>query len=202
MSTTFPLGPPPAIAASERISLKHNYNFQKSPYSGAVSATTQGYTEWSFEIGYPPMSYAKAQTFMAWVDSLRGQYGTFTYQPRKSGLAVTGKTLFSTAFATTTDIIVSGWAGTQSSGLVVGAFLSFGGQFFRITAAPLNSTLGKCTISIEPPVRVNIAAATPIEFATPTITLRMEGGENGQAAGVSHDPEASYVDAISAVEAR
>lgn len=198
----YPISSPPLTAATETVALRQQYSFAESPFSGAQVTTSYGFTQWQVTIGFPPVNPTQAKTFMAWLDSLKGQQGSFTYRPVGSGVAsVTGKSLSSTAFQTTDAVNVGGFAANGATGLSAGDYCQIGTQFFRIVSvgATANGS-GIATVGIEPYVRTTYAAGTPVNFATPEVRLRLAQSE--EAPAQSRDPEIWSLPTLNCIEAR
>lgn len=51
---------------------------ERSPFTFASQAQASAGQMWQADIELPPMKYADAEQWIAWLVSLRGQYGTFT----------------------------------------------------------------------------------------------------------------------------
>jgi len=197
----FPLSAPPLTPATESIELKHYQSAQKSPYTGHQTVV-ENFAEWIVELGFAPQraNSTAAKAFLAWRDSLRGSLGTFLYQPHGSGLALTGKTLASAGNAYSNEILVGGWTASQASGLNAGDYLSISNNLFRIVAAPATANgSGQCTLSLEPRLKVTFASSTAVNFATPTVKLRLANED--ETAGYSRDVDALTLPTIKATEA-
>lgn len=202
--TTFPISAPPVSVAAEQIGLTQKYTAMSSPFSGAYVSTSLGFSQWHVEISFPPIhptNMASAKAFMSWLDSLQGSRGYFTYQPFGSGVALTGKTLSSTANAMTNTINVGGWSASQATGLAAGDYLTISNQMFRIVSAPASANgSGIATLSIEPFVRLTISSGNTVNFQTPTVNLRVDAEDQSMA--MSRDPEAIYLPTLKCIEAR
>lgn len=186
--TTFPISGPPVTPATEQIGLLDKSTYMESPFTGAQVTTTQGYRQWQVTISFPPVTAAEANLFMGWLDSLEGQRGYFTYRPIGSGLAITGKTLNAAANQGTNIINVGGWSAGAATGLSVGNFFSLGTSMFRITSVAANANgSGVAAVSFVPAVRTTVASGTSVNFATPSVQLRVSSGD--QAPAVSRDPD-------------
>lgn len=170
----------------------------KSPHTG-FTTIVDNYSEWEVKLTFAPQSRTGARAFLAWFDRLQGSVGTFTYQPHGYGKAVTGKTLFSTGYAYATSIVATGWTASAATGLDEGDLFTLAGKLYRITTVPANADgSGKATISFEPGLPADVAAATSINFATPTVTLRVVQGDEADGGGVSIDSDFLYLDGITA----
>jgi hypothetical protein len=168
----------------------------KSPHTGAM-VVVDNYSEWIVELSFPAQSRSTsaAKAFMAWFDSLQGARGSFTYRPQGSGKNVTGKTLAATANAYTNEILVGGWAANSATGLENGDYLGLSGKLYRISSvSPITNGSGQVTVSIEPSVRVAVASGAAVNFANPTVTLRLTLDDG--MGGYSTDPDAIYLDSI------
>jgi hypothetical protein len=141
------------------------------------------------ELGFAACTKADANAMMAWVDSLLGGIGTFTYSPPGEGVSVTGVTLNGIAHAYSNVINVSGLSSPPN---LIGQLISIQNRLYRINAYDSTS------LSITPSIRADIASGTAVNFTSPTGTFRL-AGENPP--GISRDVDARYPDGITAVEA-
>lgn len=197
---SFPIAGPPLTPSSERIALKYKQGVMQSPLSGATTIINN-FAEWHVELGFAPQTLAQARKMEAWRNSLQGSVGTFLWSPVGASKPLTGRTLASTAYAMGNALVVTGWAANGASGLVAGDYLSISNTLFQITNAPANADgSGNCTLTVAPQLRKDFAAGSAVEFVAPTCLLRMTGSDD-EAAGMSRDIDASYPDAIKAVQA-
>jgi hypothetical protein len=134
------------------------------------------------------MRPADAELVRAWLNSLRGQIGTFRYFPRKAFVStVTGKTLALAGYAYSNTISIGGWTANQASGLRVGQFFTIGDQLLTISSAgAVADSTGKVTLEFEPPLRKTFATATDVNFATPSALFRLSTSD---AAGFTLTPD-------------
>lgn len=178
-----------------------NQGVMRSPYSGATTVI-DNFAEWEFVLGFPPVSSTGAKPFLAWFNSLQGAIGTFTYTPHGAGKAITGKTVYSTGFAYANSIIVTGWSAGAATGLVAGDWFTLSSKLFQITAVGANADgSGHATITFEPSLRANVASTTAVNFATPTVVLRVQTDNKAGGGGSSLGPDGIAFDALTATEA-
>ncbi|PTW49364.1 hypothetical protein C8J25_101872 [Sphingomonas faeni] len=174
MALVYPIPFPSQAPATQRLTLNRRQSATESPFTYAVQVVDTA-AQWAFEWSWPIMSHVKAEALTGWLLSLKGQIGTFTYRPRQaltSGL--TGRTLAIQGYASNDAISVAGWAANASSGLRAGQFFQLGKQLLRIVDANAGADAnGRVTISFEPSLRANIAAATPVNFASPAGEFRL-----------------------------
>lgn len=145
-------------------------------------------SRWELQWSWPRMTWAKAQALRAWLDSLRGQVGTFRYYPR--GLvsaAPVGITLATAGSAYVNTISAGGFTANGATNLLTGQYFSLGEQLFRITAAPVTADPnGLATVSFEPDMRTAFAAGTSVNFTRPSVLMRLVASDG---LGFTLDPD-------------
>lgn len=196
---TYPLGPTPLTPSSEDLTLLRKQGISQSIFSGATQIINN-FAQWQVELGFNPVYRGsdEEREMNAWLFSLKGSEGSFLYFPVDSGKDITGKTLFNPGFAESTSILVSGWTGSEATGLEAGDYFSIGNKLFCITGVPVNATGGNVTITFEPALRNNVAQGSTVNFFDPRVEVRLAGGEGGQ--GSNKSPEFTYIKPIQAVE--
>lgn len=196
---TYPLSAVPVTPTTEDFTLLRKQGISQSPFSGATTVINN-FAQWQVQLGFAPVRRGSSQerAMQAWVLSLRGSEGSFLYYPVDAGKPIAGKTLYDTGYAESSSVLVTGWTGSEATGLAAGDYFSIGNKLYCITQAPVNATGGNATISFEPPLRANASPGSTVNFATPRVEMRLAGGDGGQ--GASKDPEVTYLKPISAVE--
>lgn len=146
----------------------------ESPHTFAQQ-TVSNADHWVLEFVWPRMSHGDADRVAAWLDSLKGQIGTFTYTPRNAyRSALTGRTLALAAYSYSDTVSVGGWASNSPSDLFLGQYCQIGERLHRITSAPANADAsGRCLIEVVPQVRKTQNAGTAVEFVKPKGTFRL-----------------------------
>jgi hypothetical protein len=171
---TYPIAFPAKAPAQEKLTIQHKQAAMESPHTFAQQ-TVSNADHWVLEFDWPRMSHADADRIQAWIDSLRGQLGSFTYTPRNSfKSALAGRTVAQAAFSYANTVNMGGWAAGAVSGLNLGQYCQIGERLHRITSAPAYADAnGRCLVEVTPQVRKTQAAGTAIEFANPRGTFRL-----------------------------
>lgn len=176
---TYPLFFPTKAVAREKLQLNFRQAAMESPHTFAFQAVNTA-AQWTLDITWPRMSHAQAQVVQGWVNSLKGQVGTFRYSPRSAvNTALTGRSLASTAYGYAETIRMTGWAANSTSGLSVGQFFSLGDQLLQITAAPAAADAnGQVLVEFQPMLRRTFTTGTAVNFATPSGVFRLASAES------------------------
>lgn len=147
---------------------------QVNQYTGAV---------WEAEITLPPMSYADAKRWEAFILSLRGMRGTFLMgNPLHTDLSgtATGIQLDGQGVIRDTSINITGSA---SGTIKAGDYFQIGaGSDAHIHAVVQDETLdgaGAGSIDIEPPLRTTYADNTSLDFTLPKGVWRLSSNDIG-----------------------
>lgn len=150
----------------------------ESPYTFKTTIINTA-SQWTLEYAWPAMTHPNAEVLQAWLDSLKGQVGSFLYTPRQAySSALTGRTLARAAYAYNDTIAVAGWSQGAPSTLRSGQMMQVGAQLLRIiTASSVSDGNGVVTISFEPSLRVDYAANVPVVFQAPKGTFRLATSE-------------------------
>ena len=175
---TYPLTPPAVSGpAAERLRLVRVQAAMQSRFSGTMQVV-DNFASWQLELSLARMTFADAERWAAFFDSLRGQIGTFRYAPWQSAAsALTGRTLGATLNVYATSAVLAGWSGSAASDLRPGQFIQIGDQLLRLTAVPANATSGQCTVEFEPYARTTYASGTAVELVAPKGLFRLSAGD-------------------------
>jgi hypothetical protein len=169
----YPLPFPNKSPALQRLWLVHKQTVHQSPFSGKQQQTNL-YAQWNLEFTWPRMSPVEADGLDAWLSSLEGQNGTFTYTPVQDPSALTGRALNQATFAESNTIEIAGWTANQLSTLRVGQFAQIGTQLIRLTAVPLNADAnGNCVVEFAPRLRSNYPRFQSVVFTNPKGLFRL-----------------------------
>lgn len=125
---------------------------------------------WEFTVTFPPMRRPAFAPIEAFLNSLRGQYGTFTIVPpdrRAPQGALGGTPLVNGAAQTGSSIDVKGGSINITDWAKAGDFVIFGGdtKVYQITADASTDGSGNITLSIYPPL-----LTSPADNASVTLT--------------------------------
>ncbi|MBB5709445.1 hypothetical protein [Sphingomonas xinjiangensis] len=176
---TYPLSFPSKAPAREKLQLNYRQTAMESPHTGAFQATNTA-AQWNLEVTWGRMTQAEAQIVAAWINSLKGQVGTFRYSPRINiGVPVTGVTLAQPAYAYGDVCRMGGWAAGAETRLRVGQFFNLGDQLLQITAvAAIADGNGHALVEFSPMLRKDFAAGTEANFTKPTGVFRLISAES------------------------
>lgn len=171
---TYPIAFPPQAPAQEILRVAFQQAAMESPHTYAQQTITKA-DHWLLEFQWPRMSHAEAERIAAWIDSLRGQIGTFTYSPRKGvSTNLTGVTVAQVAYGYSSTVSLAGWAAQGVSGLSLGQYCQIGERLHRIVSAPTNADAnGRCLVEVVPQIRKTQAVGTPVDFQNPKGTFRL-----------------------------
>lgn len=144
-------------------------------YTGAV---------WEAEIKLPPMKYADARQWEAFILALRGMRGTFTMgNPLNTNASgtVSGASFDGAHSVRATEISITG-GGANATVLAGDTFQIGTGADSRIHMVVQSVTLdgsGAGIIDIEPPLRTGVADATSLDFTLPKGVWRLSSNDIG-----------------------
>ena len=171
---TYPLQFTAQAPAREQLKINNRQAAMESPHTYAMQVVHTA-SQWTLDFTWPRMTVAEAQVCQAWLDSLRGQVGTFRYTPRaRTRNALTGRSLAQAAYAYGNTVGLSGWSGNAAGGVAVGQFFQLGDQLLRVTAVPANADAnGQLLVEFEPMLRANYAQGATVNFTNPSGLFRL-----------------------------
>lgn len=163
---------------TERLTLTHRQAAMASNFTLAQT-TIHTASQWSLEWSWPDMRPDRAEMVRAWINSLRGQVGTFRYRPRQSvASTLAGRTLSAQGYAYNRAVQIGGWTANAPSQLRLGQYFQIGPQLLEITSAPANADAsGLCQIEFEPALRTSYAVGSPVNIINPTGLFRLASSE-------------------------
>jgi hypothetical protein len=130
--------------------------YSRSPFTFSGQVFAYAGQMWQAEVSLPPMKRADAEQWVAWLMSLRGQFGTF----------LLGDPIGGTPRGTSTAATISGSAGSSSvtvamSGtLLAGDYLQLGSGASATLHKVLQDKTGSGTLEIWPALRTAQSLAT------------------------------------------
>ena len=183
MAITYPLAIPSGGFASMSMRLRRSNAMTESVFTLQQQVYQYTGAVWEAEITLPPMSYADAKAWQAFILSLRGMRGTFLMgnplDVSATGTA-TGVQLNGAGAVRSTYINISGSAGGT---LKAGDTFSIGsGDDTHIHTVMQDVTLdgsGLGAIDIEPPLRTTYADNTTLDFTLPKGVWRLASNNIG-----------------------
>lgn len=146
--------------------------YEMSPFTFTGQAQASSGQMWQADVSLPPMKRADAETWIAWLVSLRGQYGTFNMgdmsaassrgagggTPRVNGASQTGE-----------ELIIDGCTANVTGWLKAGDYVQLGSAgtatLHKVLADVDTNASGQTTLSLWPHIR-----SAPIDDATVVIS--------------------------------
>lgn len=196
----YPITLPSTRQLSERLRLSRTQVSHQSRFTGKTQIV-DNYSQWQLSINLSRMSHVEAEQWAAALDSLRGQIGTFLWEPWQSQQsALSGRSLSFNFNVYGTIATIGGWAANSASQLRAGQFCQIGTQLLRIIAAPANADAnGRCQIEVEPYIRATHNAGTAVNFTSPKGLFRLSDQEPSYQIDVNRLPEFTTIEAVEAL---
>lgn len=183
MSISYPVSVPDHRFASMSMRLRRANAMTESTFTLQQQVNQYTGAVWEAEITLPPMSYADAKKWEAFILSLRGMRGTFLMgNPLHTDLSgtATGIQLDGQGVIRDTSINITGSA---SGTIKAGDYFQIGtGSDAHIHAVVQDETLdgtGAGSIDIEPPLRTTYADNTSLDFTLPKGVWRLSSNDIG-----------------------
>lgn len=146
--------------------------YEMSPFTFVGQAQASSGQMWQADISLPPMKRADAETWIAWLVSLRGQYGTFNMgdsigcAPRGAG---GGTPRVNGASQTGEELIIDGCTANVTGWLKAGDYVQLGAAgtatLHKVLADVDTNASGQTTLSLWPHIR-----SAPADNATVVIS--------------------------------
>lgn len=176
---TYPIAFPSQAPTQEILRVAFQQAAMESPHTFAQQTVSKA-DHWLLEFQWPRMSHSEAERIAAWIDSLRGQLGTFTYTPRSSTKTnLAGITVAQVAYGYSSTVSLAGWAAQGVSGLSLGQYCQIGERLHRIVSAPTNADAnGRCLVEVVPQIRKTQAVGTAVNFQNPKGTFRLNSADS------------------------
>jgi len=203
MAISYPLTPP-GTPVPQSVSLRPTATtgLSISPYTSQAQVYQYQGQVWQMDVRLPPMRRAEAEDWIAFLLSLNGRYGTFTYGDPTSNVprgTVPGTPLVDGASQTGMVLHTKGWTAAQTGILLAGDYIQIGTRLYRVLADADSDGSGLADLDIWPRLRTSPADNDAITTSNCTGTWRMlsdempfnPGGPNG-----FYDIQFSCVEAI------
>jgi len=178
--------------------------YEQSPFTFAGQAQASAGQMWRADVSLPPLSYLQAPVWIAWLVSLRGQFGTFLMGNQMCGAplgSAGGTPLIKGANQTGEDINLDGATGSQTGWLKAGDYCQLGtgstSRLHQVTADANSDAGGDVTLSLWPHVR--LAPADDAALVVSNAVGRWRLSENSQSWTV--DNAVKYGISFAAMEA-
>lgn len=174
----YPLAFPTKAPRDQRLTIARKQSATESTFTYAVQVVHAA-SQWQLEWSWAAMPHIRAEAVTAWLNSLNGQAGTFTYAPYQSVKStVAGKTLASAASPYATTLLATGWGANATTGLRAGQYFQLGTQLLLITTANVSADAnGQVTIGFQPELRDTFAAGAALNFTNPVGTFRLNSSD-------------------------
>lgn len=183
MAITYPVNIPEHRFASMSMRLRRASAMTESTFTLQQQVFQYSGAVWEAEITLPPMSYAEAKEWQAFILSLRGMSGTF----------LMGNPLDVSATGTATSVTLNGQADIRDTSVAVtsstGATLKAGDVFqlgsgsdshlYTVINDVTFDGSGHATIDVEPPLRLTHASGTTLDFTLPKGAWRLSANDIG-----------------------
>ena len=187
--TTYPLTFPSTVPVSTNFRINRIVGVTESIYTASQQVYQYSGEFWEVDLSMPPMRTATARSFVAFLVSLRGQYGSFylgDFDARTAlGSASTsaGTPLVNGASQTGNSLICDGAPNNATGYLKAGDYIQIGSgstQRLHMVVADSNSDgSGNFTLSIEPALRVSPNDDTAITVANTKGVFRLSSNVTG-----------------------
>jgi hypothetical protein len=146
-----------------------------SPFTFSRQVYDYGGRRWEADITLPPMKRADAEQWVAWLVSLKGQYGTFLLGDPASttprGLAATfpGTPLVNGASQTGDTLVIDGASNSKTGWLLAGDYIQLGSgtssRLYKVLEDVNTDASGNATLTIWPELR-----SSPSDNAAVTVS--------------------------------
>ena len=159
--TTYPLNLP-SHTGIRSVSLRatNAVAYDRSPFTFAGQAQASAGQMWEADVSLPPMKRADAEVWIAWLTSLRGQYGTFLMGDPSAATArgtLGGTPLVNGASQTGASLDIDGATADVTNWLRAGDYIQLGAA----SSATLHKVLedvstdgsGQATLTLWPHIR-------------------------------------------------
>ncbi len=185
MTITYPLALPVHTGIA-RIDLRaiNVISVTRSPFTLASQTFAHAGQMWQADVVLPPMKRADAEQWVAWLVSLRGQYGTFLLGDPLGATArgvATGTPLVKGAGQTGGSLIIDGAGAGVTGWLKAGDYIQLGSAssatLHKVLADANSDGSGNVTLDIWPHIRIAPADNATVVVAAPKGLFRLSGNE-------------------------
>lgn len=158
-----------------------------SPFDGSVQTIANPGQRWRFGLQYRDLPVGDWRTLMAFIASLGGRAGRFTFSPphnrRRATATISGTVRVMGAGQTGATLAIDG----LPNSVVVfeaGDWISFPNsasrpQLHQVTAQATTNGSGEVTLSIAPPLRGSPADNAIVTWSAPTGVFMLESDDGG-----------------------
>lgn len=184
MAITYPLSLPSVDVASVRMVANNAVAYSQSPFTFAGQVHAYSGQSWGAEIMLPPMPRDVAEDWVAFLISLRGQFGTFLLgdpscqTPRGS---VGGTPLVNGADQTGQTLVIDGAAISQTGWIRAGDYIQLGAAgsatLHKVLIDADSDGAGNVTLDIWPGVRTAPADNAPVTVSAAAGRFRLASNQ-------------------------
>lgn len=163
MAITYPLSTPTNIGIANIIFSADNATaISQSPFTFAQQVVKHQGERWRASISLPPMKRVDAENWIAFLLSLRGQYGTFllgdpnAVTPQGSAAITAGTPLVMGASQTGQDLTIDGLPTSVTGYLLAGDYIQLGSgitsSLYKVLTQVNTSAGGVATVTVWPSI--------------------------------------------------
>jgi len=157
MAISYPLSLPTHTGVAEiELRAKNAVAYSQSPFTFAGQAHAYSGQTWLADVSLPPMQRADAEQWVAWLVSLRGQFGTF----------LLGDPLNTSPRGTASSATITGSTGdssvsvTMTGTLLAGDYIQLGSAGTATLHKVLQDQSGSGTLEVWPAIRSDQSGAS------------------------------------------
>jgi len=157
MAISYPLSLPTHTGVAEiELRTKNAVAYSQSPFTFAGQAHAYSGQTWLADVSLPPMQRADAEQWVAWLVSLRGQFGTF----------LLGDPLNTSPRGTASSATITGLTGdssvsvTMTGTLLAGDYIQLGSAGTATLHKVLQDQSGSGTLEVWPAIRSDHSSAS------------------------------------------
>jgi len=157
MAISYPLSLPTHTGVAEiELRAKNAVAYSQSPFTFAGQAHAYSGQTWLADVSLPPMQRADAEQWVAWLVSLRGQFGTF----------LLGDPLNTSPRGTASSATITGLTGdssvsvTMTGTLLAGDYIQLGSAGTATLHKVLQDQSGSGTLEVWPAIRSDHSSAS------------------------------------------
>lgn len=185
MAITYPLSLPTATGIAQiEIRAVNAVAYSRSPFTFSGQAHAYSGQMWTADVSLPPMKRDDAEQWIAWLISLRGQFGTFLLNdpsgatPRGSA---GGTPLVNGASQTGNLINIDNCTASQTGWLKAGDYVQFGtgssSSLHKVLEDVNSNSSGETTLEIWPSVRTAPADNSAVVTSSAKGLFRLSSNE-------------------------
>ena len=160
--------------------------YERSPFTFAGQAQASAGQMWGADVTLPPMKYADAEQWMAWLISLRGQLGTFTMGDpmrcvARGSARGTDTVVVNGAGQTGQDLNITSNQLSKTGYLKAGDYIQLGSgstaTLHKVLVDASTNGSGNATLTLWPHVRTAPANAATVVVQNAVGRWRLAGNE-------------------------